>query len=104
MSSFSMRRAFPGCVALLIAGLIGMLDVGQTQVLASPETYGKPGRLGMKKIGFDNLSGWKSDDHRAAFKAFRRSCDAIVRKSPTVPRKSTALLRGGLPESVSEWH
>ena len=88
-----MRHAFNQCVALLIAGLVVMLDVGQTEVLASPVTYANKGRMGMKATSFNKLPGWKSDDHGAAFKAFRRSCGAILKSRSTTPRKSAKLLK-----------
>ena len=92
MKVCSMRHAFNQCVALLIAGLVVMLDVGQTEVLASPETYAKKARMGMRATGFNKLPGWKSDNHGAAFRAFKRSCGAILKNGSMTPRKSAVLL------------
>jgi len=71
-----------------------MLDVGQEAVLASPDSYVKRGRMGMKVVRFDKLSGWQEDDHAAAFRAFRRSCTAILKRRSTAPKKSSRLLKG----------
>jgi membrane-bound lytic murein transglycosylase A len=35
-------------------------------------------------LAFEQLPGWTSDDHAAAFAAFRRSCDAIARGDPAL--------------------
>jgi membrane-bound lytic murein transglycosylase A len=35
-------------------------------------------------VAFDDLPGWTSDDHAAAFAAFQRSCDAIFRDDPAL--------------------
>ena len=69
-----------------------MLDVGQAQALTAPDTYGKHGRMGMKKVAFDQLPGWKRDNHAAAFRAFLRSCKSLTGKNSTGPKRSAALL------------
>jgi len=93
MISFLTRHAFSQCMALLIAGLVLMLDVGQTEVLASPESYAKRGRIGMKPVSFSKLAGWKEDDQRLALRAFRRSCGAILKRNSTSSKRSAGLLR-----------
>ena len=90
--SYFTRHALKRCVALLITGVLMMLDVGQIQALTAPDTYGNRGRMGMKKVSFQQLPGWKRDDHAAAFRAFLRSCKSVVGKSPTARKRSSTLL------------
>ncbi len=70
-----------------------MLDVGQTHALTALDAYGKRGRMGMKKVSFDQLPGWKSDDHEQAFRAFLRSCKSLSGKNSSRPKRSMALLK-----------
>jgi membrane-bound lytic murein transglycosylase A len=36
------------------------------------------GEARLEPLAFSELEGWRDDDHRAAFRTFRRSCDALV--------------------------
>jgi len=101
MMDYLTRHAFIRCVALLIAGVLLMLDVGQSKVLASADSYGKRGRMGMKAVKFDKLAGWHTDDHSAAFKAFQRSCRVILANRSPAPKKSSILLKPVCKKALS---
>jgi len=59
--------------ALCVAALILNLAPVAAHQLRIPDTTLEP-------VEFSNLKGWLDDDHAAAFEAFKKSCDAILRR------------------------
>jgi membrane-bound lytic murein transglycosylase A len=59
-------RALPAAIGLLL-----------TMTAASHAGEGRQPFL-MTPVSFDDLAGWRDDDHGAALTAFRRSCDAML--------------------------
>jgi membrane-bound lytic murein transglycosylase A len=72
------ERPRPRRAARLIAFVVA--SFGST-VMASA------GDLPLRPLSFEELEGWRADDHEAAFQAFRRSCREIVNTGTGFTRK-----------------
>jgi membrane-bound lytic murein transglycosylase A len=58
-----------------------------TSVVSIPQSFAqypviKEGQL--EPVTFTNLKGWQEDDHKAAFQTFLKSCQAVVKKNPSL--------------------
>jgi len=49
------------------------------------------GDLNLKPIGFSSLAGWSGDDHAAAFRAFRKSCQKLDKQASAANGKNSRL-------------
>jgi len=66
-----MGRAWAAVLGLVAGGLVVTVEASSLDDKAD-----------LRPLAFSDLVGWEADDHGAAFRAFRRSCDALV------PRKA----------------
>jgi membrane-bound lytic murein transglycosylase A len=69
-----MRRPASAGTLLLAAALLTMLELK-----AEPASQAQ-----REPLPFSDLAGWEADDHAAALKVFRRSCEAIVSDTPAL--------------------
>jgi peptidoglycan lytic transglycosylase A len=62
------------------AAILGLLAAGSamTADASSPaDRSSLAGKASLQPLTFGDLAGWADDDHAAAFRAFRRSCEAL---------------------------
>ncbi len=66
------RRALLRALGLLLAGAVAM---------TAQDGDAAPARVGdarLEPLAFQDLTGWPDDDHAAAFRTFRRSCESLT--------------------------
>lgn len=88
-------RAFRFALAAVLLTAAGCAPFGEGGPGKAPSTEAK---LVFKRVGFDAMAQWPSDNLSPAFEAFHRSCEVIVKRVPSDPM-------GGVPEygTVEDW-
>jgi membrane-bound lytic murein transglycosylase A len=69
-----------------VARLLALAALAVVPALSAQAEVAGPTIAGARvtPVPFDQLEGWTSDDHAAAFAAFRRSCEALARGDPAL--------------------
>ncbi|PXW58865.1 murein transglycosylase A [Chelatococcus asaccharovorans] len=84
------QSPFTGCGLVLLAAGLALASIASP---AFPAAIREVGDARLEPVAFPALDGWKRDDHRAAFRTFLRSCEAI--------RQSTSDRQPATPTSWS---